>query len=305
MLILRRLAHLFGCLALLVGCTVALDFPRAPMPPLLTVDDYLAAPAVPADARLPYGPLPDQFADLYLPAGPGPHPVILLIHGGCWRDRFDLAPLGPLAAALRAEGYAVYSLEYRRLGASGGWPMTFVDVAAGADHLREVAEQYNLNLDQVVALGHSAGGHLALWLAARPGLPAGSLIAGADPLHLRAVIGLAALGDLAAAAEQDLCGGAVPELVGQRPERYAEASPAARLPLGTPHIQLVGSADPIVPAPYVAAFVAAAQAAGDTAALTTIADAGHFELTSPGTQAWPDLLAALRWAFAAKPEGAS
>lgn len=269
------------------------------MPPLITVDDYLAAPAVPADVRLPYGPLPDQFADLYLPAGPGPHPVIVLIHGGCWRDRFDLAPLGPFAAALRDAGYAVYSLEYRRLDASGGWPMTFVDVGLGADALRTVAPHYNLDPTQVVAMGHSAGGHLALWLAARPGLPANSSVAAADPLRLRAVVGLAALGDLATAAAQELCGGAVPELVGGRAERYAEASPAARLPLGTPHIHLVGSADPIVPAPYVAAFTEAAAAAGDTVALTTIADAGHFELTTPGSRAWPEVLAALAWAFEA------
>jgi hypothetical protein len=146
-------------------------------------------------------------------------------------------------------------------------------------------------------MGHSAGGHLALWLAARPGLPADSSVASGDPLQLRAVVGLAALGDLAAADAQDLCGGAVPELVGQRPERYAEASPAARFPLGTPHIHLVGTADPIVPEPYVAAFVAAAQAAGDTVALTPIADAGHFELTTPGSAAWPSVLAALEWAF--------
>jgi acetyl esterase/lipase len=272
------------------------------MPPLLTVDDYLAAPVVPADVRLPYGPLADQFADLYLPGGAGPHPVIVLIHGGCWRDQFDLAPLGLFAAALRAEGYAVYSLEYRRLGAAGGWPMTFVDVGMGADALRTIAEQYPLDLTRVVALGHSAGGHLALWLAARSRLPAGSSLAAADPLQLRAVIGLAALGDLAAAAEQELCGGAVPELVGGRPERYAEASPAARLPLGIPHMQLVGSADSLVPAPYVADFVAAAQAAGDPAVLTTIVDAGHFELTTPGSHAWPDLLAALQWAFGGEPE---
>jgi acetyl esterase/lipase len=280
------------------GCAAPPVAEYTAMPHLLTVDDYLAAPVVPADVRLAYGPLPDQFADLYLPAIPGPHPVMLLIHGGCWHDRFDLAPLGPFAAALRAEGYAVYSLEYRRLDGAGGWPMTFADVGAGADYLRTVAARHHLDLSRVVAVGHSAGGHLALWLAARAGLPATSSVAAAHPLPLRAVVGLAALGDLEAAAAQELCGGAVPELVGQRPERYAEASPAARLPLGTPHFHLAGSADPIVPAAYVAAFVAAAQAAGDNATLTVVADAGHFELTTPGSPAWPDVLAAVRQAFA-------
>ncbi|HMQ29286.1 MAG TPA: alpha/beta hydrolase [Chloroflexaceae bacterium] len=263
---------------------------------MLTTDDYMALPPGRPDLRAPYGDHPDQFGELYLPPGAGPHPPVVLVHGGCWRAQYGLAPLGPLCEALRAAGYAVWSLEYRRIGGGGGWPATFADVAAGADALHGLAAP--LDLGRVVAAGHSAGGQLALWLAARPRLPRASALWAADPLPIRGVLALAALADLAAAAGRALCGTAVPELLGgspaERPERYAEASPAALLPLGLPHVHLVGAADPIVPPDYLAAFVAAARAAGDDASLTVLPAAGHFEVVAPAPPAWDELLAALR-----------
>jgi acetyl esterase/lipase len=270
---------------------------------MLTTDDYMALPAVPPDARLPYGPGADQFGELYLPAGPGPHPVLLLIHGGCWRAQYGLAPLGGLCAALRAEGVAVLSLEYRRLGGGGGWPATLLDVAAGADALRAVAAP--LDLGRVLAAGHSAGGQLALWLAARPRLPRGPELWAADPLPIRGVLALAALADLPAAAERGLCGTAVVELLGgppaappgsqaeAQPQRYAAASPSALLPLGAPQRHIVGAADSIVPPDYLAAYVAAARAAGDDAQLTVLPNAGHFEPVDPASAAWPAVRAAV------------
>ncbi len=263
---------------------------------MLTTDDYMAQPPGRPDLRAPYGAHPDQFGELYLPAGAGPHPPVVLIHGGCWRDQYGLAPLGPLCEALRSAGYAVWSLEYRRLGGGGGWPATFADIAAGADALRRLDAP--LDLGRAVAAGHSAGGHLALWLAARPRLPRTSALWSADPLPIRGVLALAGLADLAAAAGRTLCGTAVPELLGgppdARPERYAEASPAALLPLGVPHAHLVGANDTIVPPDYLEAFVAAARAAGDAATLTVLPDAGHFEVVAPAPPAWDALLAALR-----------
>ena len=265
------------------------------LPPMLTTDDYMALPPVAPDARLRYGPEADQFGELYLPAGPGPHPVLVLIHGGCWRAQYGLAPLGQLCDALRAEGVAVWSLEYRRLGSGGGWPTTLQDVAAGADWLRSIAAP--LDLGRVLTAGHSAGGHLALWLAARPRLPRGAELWAADPLPVRGVLALAPLADLAAAADRGLCGTAVTELLEAgptaAPERYAAASPAALLPLGVPQRHLVGEADPIVPPDYLAAYVAAAQAAGDDARLTVLPGAGHFEPVAPATAAWPAVRAAL------------
>ena len=266
-----------------------------PQPPILTVADFLALPAVAPDARVPYGPGPQQFGELYLPAGPGPHPVVLLIHGGCWQARYGLAQLGPLCAALRSEGLAVWSLEYRRLGNGGGWPTTFADVATGADALRTL--EAPLDLGRVVAAGHSAGGHLALWLAARPRLPRSSPLWAPSPLPLKGVLALAALADLAAAARRGLCDGAVGELLGGAPEavptRYDDASPAALLPLGVPQRHLVGVLDSIVPPDYLAAYVAAARATGDDASLEILPGAGHFELVAPASHAWPALRAAL------------
>jgi acetyl esterase/lipase len=263
---------------------------------MLTVDDYTALPPVPPDARSAYGPGPDQFGELYLPAGPGPHPVVVLIHGGCWRAQYGLAPLGPLCAALRAAGLAVWSLEYRRLGGGGGWPATFADVAAGADALPALGAP--LDLGRVVAAGHSAGGHLALWLAARRRLTPGSPLWAPAPLPVRGVLALAALADLGAAARRGLCGTAVPELLGGAPEeqpaRYAAASPAALLPLGVPVRHLVGAADAIVPPDYLAEHVAAARAAGDDVALAVLPDAAHFEVVAPASAAWPAVLAAAR-----------
>lgn len=263
---------------------------------MLTVDDYLALPAGRPDTRVAYGEHPDQFGELYVPAGAGPHPAVVLAHGGCWRERFGLAPLGPLCEALRAAGYAVWSLEYRRVGGAGGWPATFADAAAGADALRALAAP--IDLGRVVAAGHSAGGHLALWLAARHRLPRESPLWVDGPLPLRGALALAALGDLAAAARRGLCGTAVEELLGGPPEavpvRYAFASPAELLPLGVPQRHIVGAGDPIVPLDYVEALAARARAAGDDATVTALPGAGHFEVVVPVGPAWDALLAALR-----------
>lgn len=261
---------------------------------MLTVADYLAQPAVPPDARIPYGNDPSQFGDLYLPDPSYPAPVIVMIHGGCWQAAYDLAPLGECCAALRAAGYAVWSLEYRRLGNGGGWPQTFHDVAAGVDHLRVLAGTYPLNLARVIAVGHSAGGQLGLWLTARPKLPATSALTTPDPLPIHGVVALAAVANLAQGVTATACGAACAELVAHDPRRYAEASPHLLMPLGVPHYHLVGSDDLIVPAAYVAAFVAAARQAGDTAHLTILPRCGHFELTTPHSAAWPAVVGAIR-----------
>ncbi len=131
--------------------------------------------------RLAYGPGAFQFGDLRLPTGPGPHPTVVLIHGGYWRSRYGLKLMTGLAKDLAARGYAAWNIEYRRVGNSGGgWPGTFLDVARAADYLREIAPHYALDLRRVVPIGHSAGGHLALWLAGRPRIPAGDPLAGSN-----------------------------------------------------------------------------------------------------------------------------
>ena len=125
-----------------------------------------------ADRRLQYGEDPFQFGDLRLPSGPGPHPVVVFIHGGYYRARYDLTHAGFLCVAFALAGFASWSLEYRRLGnPGGGWPGTFQDVLRGLDHVGTIAEQYSLDPDRTVVVGHSAGGHLALWAAAASTLP--------------------------------------------------------------------------------------------------------------------------------------
>lgn len=257
---------------------------------MLSTADYMAQPAVPADLRVAYGAHPDQFADLYLPDGAGPHPAVIMIHGGCWQAQYGLAPLGPLCAALRALGLAVWSLEYRRLGGGGGWPETFLDVAAGADALRAMAPNYAIDLGRVLAAGHSAGGHLALWLAARRRLPADSPLARPDPLPIAGVLALAGLVDLAEGAVRGLCGGACADLLGGPvaavPERYAQGSPAGLHPLGVPQRHLVGAEDTIVPPDYLRVCVDRAVAAGDDARLEILPACGHFEPVAPDSPAW-------------------
>lgn len=258
---------------------------------ILTVTDYTQLPTVPATARHAYGAEPEQFGDLYLPATGAQHPVVVLIHGGCWRAQYGLAPLGRFAETLAALGIAVWSLEYRRLGNGGGWPNTFLDVAAGADYLRTLAPKYGLDLTKVVAVGHSAGGHLALWLAARHCLPATSPLATPNPLALTGVVSLAGIPDLVDAAQRNLCGGAVPELMAGAletvPEHYAAASPSAHLPLGVPQHLIIGTLDQAVQVEHNAAYVEAARRLGDAVAYTVLPDTGHFEIVTPGTAVWP------------------
>ncbi len=136
-----------------------------------------STPAPSADVRIPYGDGPFHFGDLRLPrtAKPGQHPVVVVIHGGFWRARYDLEHIGHVCAALTSLGVATWSIEYRRVGnEGGGWPGTFHDVGAAVDHLRVLAPEHNLDLERVVVIGHSAGGHLALWVAGRHRIPEGN-----------------------------------------------------------------------------------------------------------------------------------
>lgn len=258
---------------------------------MISTQEVVERPFIPAAARVAYGAAPQQFGDLYLPPGAGPHPLLVAVHGGCWLSEYDLRHLSGFCTALAQTGCAVWSLEYRRMGdAGGGWPGTLQDVAAGAAFVGTLARDYPLDLTRMAAIGHSAGGQLALWLAAwgkvRDQLP----FATPEPLPWRGVIALAGIPDLAQAAQTQVCDDAVVRLLdgtpAERPLRYALASPQAQLPLGVPQRLLIGAKDPIVPPALVAAYVAAARAAGDDVTLTQIPEAGHFELIVPGTAAW-------------------
>jgi len=265
----------------------------------MTSRDLLALQQPAPDRTVAYGPLPEQHAELSLPkrSGPGPWPVVVLIHGGCWEAPWGQDHVRALAAAFVGEGLAVWSLEYRRLGdEGGGWPGTFEDVARGADYLRVLAETAPLDLGRVVAVGHSAGGHLALWLAGRNRLPADSPFGSKAPLPLVGVVSLAGIPDLRAAAHRSVCGDAIVRLLAggaPGPGRMALASPVELLPLGVPQRQVCGTLDRIVPPELAYAYEAVAGMKGDDVTTRTVEGAGHFELVSPASVAWPAVRAAV------------
>ncbi|MBZ4415442.1 S9 family peptidase [Myxococcus sp. RHSTA-1-4] len=259
----------------------------------------LETPAPPADARIPYGPLPHQFGDLRLPAGPGPHPVVVVIHGGFWRAKYDLEHVAHLCADLPRRGFATWSLEYRRVGhEGGGWPGTLEDVALGADFLRTLERSHALDLSRVVALGHSAGGHLAMWLGARHRLPPGGPLHSVDPLRLRGVVSLAGVVDLERGFELRLGDGIVETFLGgppaSVPERYRTASPAALQPLGLPQVLVHGTKDDTVPVSMSEAFCARGRELGDPIRCVTLPGAGHFEVIDPRSREWTHVVEAVR-----------
>jgi acetyl esterase/lipase len=262
-------------------------------PSMMDLLDRLAHEAPPPIARLAYGPAPQQFGDLRLPAGDAGQrwPVVIVIHGGYWRARYDLAYFGAACGALTQAGLATWNIEYRRIGdLAGGWPGTFTDVATAADALRGLAERYPLDLRRVVTLGHSAGGQLALWLAARPRLASESPLWRADPLPIHGVVALAAVADLRRAWEQRLSENITETLLdgtpAQAPDRYASASPYDLLPLGLPQVLVHGTADTNVPFEISKRYAERAQALADTARLVALAGADHFEPVNPSTPEW-------------------
>ena len=252
-----------------------------------------ARPLPPAARHYTYGSAAEQFGELRVPQGKGPFPVAVIVHGGCWRNEFDLEHATRISAALAASGIATWTLEYRRVGdTGGGWPGTFQDVAAGTDLLRTLAKANRLDLTRVIAIGHSAGGQLSLWLASRGGIAPGSELYRKNPLKLSGVIGLAPITDLAAYASVPNCGEAVAPLMGGLPEaqaaRYRQVSPAA-LPAPTIPVRILhGQFDRIVPIAQSQDYVQRVPAAK----LIVLDDMGHFEPMSPASNAWPKLVAA-------------
>jgi acetyl esterase/lipase len=233
-----------------------------------------------ADARLPYGSDPLQFGDLRLPKTEGRHPLVIVIHGGFWRSAYHLDHIGHLCAALTAAGLATWNLEYRRIGDNGGgWPGTFEDVLRGADYVAALAEKYPIDAKRTIAVGHSAGGHLALLLAKRQ--------------RVRGVVSLAGVADLRRAWELGLSNNVVVSFLGgapqEVPDRYQEASPLELLPLGVPQQLVHGVRDDVVPFEISENYVKAAKAAGDDARLVALPEAGHFELIDPRSAEWPQV----------------
>jgi acetyl esterase/lipase len=252
-----------------------------------------------------YGVCRAQFGELFRPPGREPVPVAVVIHGGFWRARFGRKLMRALCEDLVARGWAAWNLEYRRLGDGGGWPNTFEDVAAGIDHLVELAppggghpvdgEPGPLDLSRVVAIGHSAGGHLAVWAATRPGLPDGA--PGAAPrVRVSAAIAQAGVVDLRLAWQWRLSEGVVRELLGGAPEerddRYGVASPADRPPVDVPLLLVHGEQDDIVPPAMSRRFAETASGAGGTCDVVVLDGEDHFGHLDPSNPLWGEVV---RW----------
>ncbi|WP_416970499.1 alpha/beta hydrolase [Streptomyces sp. 4F14] len=271
-------------------------------------------PPVDPDATAAYGDHPDQVIDFYLPRGTGGPgglaPLVVLLHGGAWRARYDRRHVTPFAGFLARRGFAVANVEYRRgeLGtegaggnapvdddegaapAAGRWPDTFDDVAAALDALPALVPGILPTADprRTVLTGHSAGGHLALWAAARHVLPADAPWRTPGPADLRGVVALAPIADFEVARKLDVCGGASTQLLGGEgkfAERRPYADPALLLPTGIATTLVQGRADEVVPMAVAEAYADAAAKAGEMVGVTLLEDVGHFPLIDPAADA--------------------
>ncbi|MGQ4447238.1 alpha/beta hydrolase [Streptomyces griseus] len=270
-----------------------------------------AHPPVAPDATAAYGDHPDQVVDFYAPRdGRTAAPLVVLLHGGAWRAPYDRVHTSPLADFLARRGFAVANVEYRRGGddiprqrdgaenprpsdadpVAGRWPETFDDVAAALDAMPALAarELPGADVRRIVVAGHSAGGHLALWAAARHVLPEGSPWRLPAPPPLRGVVALAPIADFATAAGLGVCGGAVGQLLGGKAdfeERAAHADPGVLLPTGIATAIVQGVDDIVVPKAVAEAYVDAAARSGETVGLTLLGGVGHFPLIDPAADA--------------------
>lgn len=243
--------------------------------------------------RFDYGDAPSQFSELWRPEGTGPFPAVVMIHGGSWSQSTGRDLMDDVADDLAERGIAVWNIEYRRLGEDGGgFPGTFEDVGAAIDDLAGRADELGIDTDRVVFVGHSAGGQLALWAAARDQLPGGTVGAG-PALRPRSVVALAPVTDLEGCARQGELEGTCAFVMGASPVeatgRYDRFSPLALVPLGVPQRLFHGAADTVVPLSDAEAYVDAATAAGDDATLTVQPDANHFTVLDPGSPAWAEV----------------
>lgn len=268
-------AQLLG--AHLLGAQVA-SAQDAPVPFTAVADSARRAPA--AEHRIAYGSAAQQFAELRLPRGAGRHPVVFLIHGGCWLNAYGVDHVAGVAESLRQRGVAVFAVEYRRVGDDGaGDPGTFNDVRAAFDTLNAIAPRHGIDRSRLALMGHSAGGHLALWLGSEPGV------------DVRGIVSLAGVTDLSGFATPSGCGSGVTRMMGGAPDerraQYRAASPLYRSApaVGTAVVMVAAEGDRIVPASEAERYVARFP----DARIVRV-PGGHFDLVAPWTPAWTRVL---------------
>ncbi|SDJ51297.1 alpha/beta hydrolase family protein [Salimicrobium halophilum] len=250
--------------------------------------------------KIYYGEKKDHFGELRLPDTEGPYPVAIVIHGGFWKSEYGLEETREIAEDLTADGWATWNIEYSRVGQdAGGWPGTFLDAAQATDALFVLQHDHPLDLKRVVTIGHSAGGHLALWLAGRKNLPETSYLYKRSPLPLAAAVSLAGVNELKTMHDvhrfrddtlnkspdnptADLLGGSPEEV----PERFRDGSPKELLPLSTMQILVHGALDINVPVGISDDYQEWAENMGDPVKYVRMSDAEHFMLTDTSTRAW-------------------
>ncbi|MFI1964256.1 alpha/beta hydrolase [Streptomyces pathocidini] len=284
----------------------------------------MAHPVVPPDATVPYGEHPDQIVDFHAPrdAGTGPAPLVVFLHGGAWRAPYDRHHCSPLAAHLAAHGYAVAAVEYRRGQAAeaapplaGRWPDTLDDLATAIDRIPTLVAELaatapfpwgRVDARRLVLSGHSAGGHLALWAAARHRQPADSPWHLTSPPPVRGVVALAPIADFTSARELGVCSDAVVQFLGGPGEfeaRRPYADPATTLPTGIATTIVHGTTDITVPPQVSTAFADAAEAAGEPVRLVLLDRTGHFPLIDPAAPAARTVLAEIERLAPRPPSG--
>lgn len=296
-------------LILAAACAGAsLATPAAPM----KLADYMALGGPAPTAHIAYGSAPSQYAELFLPEGKGPFPVAVLVHGGCWTKEFGgIIQLRNMAGALAGRGIAVWNVEYRRVDEpGGGYPGTYQDMNAALDALGRAAERYPLDLARLVAVGHSAGGQLVQWLAARPRIPAGSPLYRAGDatmrIPVRQVISLGGLADLRReqAVIKSSCDRDIVDLAGtpsaQRPDVFSDTNAGDLMPNGSRTVLITGELDTISPPRVARDFAARALAAGDAAEVVILPGASHYDEVAASSPSWPLVLKEIEGALQAR-----
>jgi acetyl esterase/lipase len=271
----------------------------------MTLKDYMALSGPAPNAHLAYGSAPSQYVELFLPPGGGPFPVVLLVHGGCWLKEFEgITQMRNLAGALMAQGIATWNVEYRRVDEDGGgYPGTYQDVTAALDLLVAQASVHHLDIRRLVAMGHSAGGHLVQWLAGRTVLPPSSPLYRAHPFPLQHVIALGSLPDLRAGASslKSTWGVEPAQLTGlpsaERPDVYSDTSPAELMPNGSTTVLINGTLDTISSPQAAADYAARARQAGDQVSTLLLPQASHYDEVAARSPAWAMILPVIRTAL--------
>ncbi|QYF93651.1 alpha/beta hydrolase [Massilia sp. PAMC28688] len=301
--------HLLLCSMLVSGCGAGTAAPPSPAsagaPAPMTLNDYLALTGPAPTATFAYGSAPSQYAQLFRPSGPGPFPVVVLVHGGCWTVQFGgITQMHNVAGALAARGIAVWNVEYRRVDEpGGGYPGTYQDMNAALDKLAAEAPAHQLDTTRILAMGHSAGGQLVQWLAGRSKIAPTSPLFHPNPLPVPAIISLGGLADLRHEKEliKSSCGRDMVQLAGspsaQRPDIYADTNAADLMPNGSQTVLITGELDTVSPPRVAYAYAARAQAAGDQARVVILPGASHYDEIAATSPSWKLILPVIEQAL--------